>query len=103
MAQHQPLDDNAQRDGNDDDGQKSDSQELYIGGDGAGFYLLQEQAGWGWLDLLSSIPMVDALRWGRLARVLRIIRQRTRLHRRLRAVRAQSGADDRVQDRGGLN
>ncbi len=29
---------------------------------------------WGWLDLLSSIPMVDALRWGRLARVLRIIR-----------------------------
>jgi len=29
---------------------------------------------WGWLYLLSSIPMVDALRWGRLARVLRIIR-----------------------------
>jgi voltage-gated potassium channel len=29
---------------------------------------------WGWIDLLSSIPMVDPLRWGRLARVFRIIR-----------------------------
>jgi voltage-gated potassium channel len=29
---------------------------------------------WGWIDLLSSIPMVDELRWGRLARVLRIFR-----------------------------
>lgn len=29
---------------------------------------------WGWLDLLSSIPMVDALRVGRAARVLRILR-----------------------------
>jgi len=29
---------------------------------------------WGWLDLLSSIPMVDALRWGRAARILRILR-----------------------------
>jgi voltage-gated potassium channel len=29
---------------------------------------------WGWLDLLSSIPMLEALRWGRLARVFRIIR-----------------------------
>lgn len=29
---------------------------------------------WGWLDFLSSIPMVDALRVGRLARILRIIR-----------------------------
>lgn len=29
---------------------------------------------WGWLDLLSSIPAVDALRVGRMARVLRIIR-----------------------------
>jgi voltage-gated potassium channel len=28
----------------------------------------------GWLDLLSSIPAVDALRVGRMARVLRIIR-----------------------------
>ena len=29
---------------------------------------------WGWTDLLSSIPMIDALRWGRVARVLRILR-----------------------------
>ena len=29
---------------------------------------------WGWLDLLSSIPMVEALRLGRLARILRIVR-----------------------------
>lgn len=29
---------------------------------------------WGWLDLLSSIPMIDALRVGRAARVLRILR-----------------------------
>jgi voltage-gated potassium channel len=29
---------------------------------------------WGWLDLLSSIPMIDAFRVGRLARVLRVLR-----------------------------
>lgn len=29
---------------------------------------------WGWLDLLSSIPMVASLRWGRAARILRIFR-----------------------------
>ncbi|MHB8800860.1 MAG: potassium channel family protein [Thermoanaerobaculia bacterium] len=29
---------------------------------------------WGWIDLLSSIPAVDALRVGRMARVLRILR-----------------------------
>jgi voltage-gated potassium channel len=29
---------------------------------------------WGWLDLLSSIPAVNALRWGRGARILRIFR-----------------------------
>lgn len=29
---------------------------------------------WGWLDLLSSIPMIDVTRWGRLARLLRILR-----------------------------
>lgn len=28
---------------------------------------------WGWIDLASSIPMVDALRWGRVARVVRIV------------------------------
>lgn len=31
-------------------------------------------ATWGWLDLLSSIPMIDVARWGRAARVLRIFR-----------------------------
>jgi voltage-gated potassium channel len=29
---------------------------------------------WGWIDLVSSIPMLDAMRWGRLARVVRILR-----------------------------
>ena len=29
---------------------------------------------WGWLDLISSIPMVDALRVGRIARIVRILR-----------------------------
>jgi voltage-gated potassium channel len=29
---------------------------------------------WGWIDLVSSIPMFDALRWGRLVRVVRIFR-----------------------------
>jgi voltage-gated potassium channel len=29
---------------------------------------------WGWIDLISSIPLVDPLRWGRLARVIRILR-----------------------------
>lgn len=36
---------------------------------------------WGWIDLLSSVPMVDALRVGRAARLLRIVRV-------LRAVRS---------------
>ncbi len=29
---------------------------------------------WGWIDLLSSIPMVDALRYGRIVRVVRVLR-----------------------------
>lgn len=29
---------------------------------------------WGWLDLLSSVPMFDFLRWGRLVRIVRILR-----------------------------
>jgi voltage-gated potassium channel len=29
---------------------------------------------WGWIDLASSIPMIDPLRWGRAARVFRIFR-----------------------------
>jgi voltage-gated potassium channel len=29
---------------------------------------------WGWIDLVSSVPMFDFLRWGRLVRVIRILR-----------------------------
>lgn len=29
---------------------------------------------WGWIDFLSSIPVLDVLRWGRVARVCRIFR-----------------------------
>src|SRR5665213_1004874 len=29
---------------------------------------------WGWIDLLSSIPMIDMARAGRLARTIRILR-----------------------------
>ena len=29
---------------------------------------------WGWIDLLSSVPVIESLRWGRAARVLRILR-----------------------------
>lgn len=29
---------------------------------------------WGWLDFLSSIPLVDPFRWGRVARVVRLLR-----------------------------
>ena len=29
---------------------------------------------WGWIDLLSSIPVLDATRWGRAARILRVLR-----------------------------
>lgn len=38
---------------------------------------------WGWVDLLSSIPSVDFLRWGRAARIVRVLR----LFRGLRASR----------------
>jgi voltage-gated potassium channel len=41
---------------------------------------------WGWLDLLSAIPMINPVRWGRLARVARI----TRLLRSVRAARVLS-------------
>lgn len=36
---------------------------------------------WGWIDLVSSIPSLDALRWGRAVRLVRILRV-------LRAVRS---------------
>jgi voltage-gated potassium channel len=29
---------------------------------------------WGWIDFIASIPMLEALRWGRLFRIARIIR-----------------------------
>lgn len=29
---------------------------------------------WGWIDLVSSIPMLDIFRWGRLVRVARVLR-----------------------------
>lgn len=29
---------------------------------------------WGWIDLLSSIPAVDPLRWGRVFRIFRLVR-----------------------------
>lgn len=29
---------------------------------------------WGWIDLVSSIPMVDQLRWGRAVRMVRLFR-----------------------------
>jgi len=29
---------------------------------------------WGWIDLVSSIPMFDFLRWGRVLRIVRILR-----------------------------
>ncbi|MCU1348795.1 MAG: kcsA [Acidobacteria bacterium] len=31
-------------------------------------------ATWGWVDLLSSIPMLSVARWGRVARVARVLR-----------------------------
>jgi voltage-gated potassium channel len=29
---------------------------------------------WGWIDLVASIPVVESLRWGRLFRIIRVIR-----------------------------
>lgn len=48
----------------------------------------REYLRWGWIDLLSSIPMVDPLRWGRLARVVRIVR----VLRSLKSLRVIVGA-----------
>ena len=44
-------------------------------------------ATWGWLDLVSSIPILDLTRWGRIARVLRIFR----VLRGIRATHVLSG------------
>ncbi|MEZ5286015.1 MAG: ion transporter [Vicinamibacterales bacterium] len=52
---------------------------------------------WGWLDLISSIPSLDAARWGRIARatrifrVVRAMRATTLLGRALIERRAQTG------------
>jgi voltage-gated potassium channel len=45
------------------------------------------QRTWGWLDLLSSIPTIDIVRWGRAARILRIFR----ILRGLRATQLLAG------------
>lgn len=29
---------------------------------------------WGWIDFIASIPMMDALRWGRMVRIVRVLR-----------------------------
>lgn len=39
---------------------------------------------WGWIDLVASIPVIEALRWGRALRVLRVLR----LIRAVRSLRA---------------
>ncbi|HYO79389.1 MAG TPA: ion transporter, partial [Thermoanaerobaculia bacterium] len=43
-------------------------------------------ATWGWLDLLSAVPSLDAARWGRVARIARL----SRVLRALRASRLMS-------------
>lgn len=42
---------------------------------------------WGWIDLISSIPVLDSLRWGRLSKVIRIVR----FLRSLRSIKAIYG------------
>ncbi len=47
---------------------------------------------WGWIDLLASIPAVDALRWGRILRlvvILRLVRTLRTAHRIYAAVFAR--------------
>jgi len=38
---------------------------------------------WGWIDLISSLPMLPVLRWGRMVRIVRVVR----VLRRLRAAK----------------
>jgi voltage-gated potassium channel len=45
---------------------------------------LRYMVSWGWIDLLSSIPITGSLRWGRAARIMRILR----VMRGVRSVRA---------------
>jgi len=43
---------------------------LYLAENKLKFFFLK----WGWVDLISSIPMMDSFRWGRIVRVFRILR-----------------------------
>ncbi len=50
---------------------------VFLGDFFVNFYLAKSKLGymkWGWIDLLASIPMIDPLRWGRVARIVRIFR-----------------------------
>lgn len=50
---------------------------VFIGDFCVRFYRAEAKAAflkWGWVDLVSSIPMLDIFRWGRLVRVIRILR-----------------------------
>jgi voltage-gated potassium channel len=47
---------------------------------------------WGWIDLASCIPMLDTLRWGRTARIMRIFRV-------LRGVRSAKVITDFILER----
>lgn len=49
---------------------------------------------WGWLDLISCIPMLDAARWGRAGRIFRIIRV-------LRAIRSARVLTSFIRERRG--
>lgn len=50
---------------------------LFLSDFGVRFYRAESKLKfmkWGWIELLASIPEVEALRWGRLLRVFRILR-----------------------------
>ena len=53
---------------------------------------------WGWIDLLASIPTINALRWGRLFRLFRILR----ILRAVRSLRLLIGLLFRNRTQGGV-
>jgi len=53
---------------------------------------------WGWIDLLSSIPVLTMFRWGRLLRIVRVLR----LLRGVRAVKILSSLIFKQRTRGAL-
>lgn len=53
---------------------------------------------WGWIDLLACVPVIDALRWGRLFRVVRLFR----LLRAVHSVRQFLGLLFRSRTQGGM-